>query len=447
MSDSLTVEQCKRKINIGTHSGDFQVDEIGGVHITKTVLESLLGDAIVVVIRTRDPEILKHCHIKIDVGQKHTEGVHNLATLLEHLEENIPVELDHHHQKFALKHTDGNTYASTGLVWDILGEEYIMIRLRALGLCTDDVDDKVAAMHEAIRDSVVSRVDGIDNIGIQAVEEKERYYHCISKRVTQLNPIQDEPEERERCFWKAMEMFAATMDAVIQYYYHSQPSHHTVAEVWEEALPDDVEPIVAEILQSDELQTQCAALKENDIIPELNDDIKNVADTFRKEFQAELQSPHPGIIGMIAEAVSLQSREDAAKYLRDRVFEQCLRIVWRPKTIRGIVRNALEKVEPKQLWLDVRGYNVTFAARQILNQRNETSEHPIDFILSSIEETGTVQFCPVNKEKTPVPEAWIGLSEEKLREICNVEDAVYAHRMGIGAKSFEGAYAMLKQMQ
>lgn len=88
-----------QRLVIGTHNGLFHHDEI-----TAISLISILHENNIVVIRSRDIKLLSKCSMLIDVGFG---------------------EFDHHMVGGNGVRTNGNLYASCGLIWKRFGEEIL----------------------------------------------------------------------------------------------------------------------------------------------------------------------------------------------------------------------------------------------------------------------------------------------------------------------------------
>lgn len=175
---------------IGTHSGGFQADEA----LACWLLRQLPAYAGAVVVRSRDPEVLKECDIVIDVG-----GVYDHKALL----------YDHHQRGF-FETFDGEPGKATkpeeatgrwktklsasGLVYKHYGKEIVEQLARTQASDTD-------ALMAELYDNFFQAVDAIDN-GIEVCDEKKRYNDtsCISGRVARLNPAwNEESDHQDQC--------------------------------------------------------------------------------------------------------------------------------------------------------------------------------------------------------------------------------------------------------
>ncbi len=92
------------KIKIVTHNSKFHTDDIFAV----ATLSLVLGEENIVVVRTRDMEVIKTGDYVVDVGLIYDHSLHRY---------------DHHQEGGAGKRENGIPYASFGLVWKHYGEQ------------------------------------------------------------------------------------------------------------------------------------------------------------------------------------------------------------------------------------------------------------------------------------------------------------------------------------
>ena len=159
---------------IGTHNGLFHCDEVVAVAIL-----SLLYDNHIMVRRTRDPKVLAHCDIVVDVGGG---------------------QYDHHMKGGNGKRQNGTPYASCGLVWNDFGRKL----LRKLKCPSEYVDE----CFFAIDSNYIEDVDKIDN-GIAA--------HSIFDFIPLYLPRWDEDFNIvEAYFWTAINCTKSLLYQIIK---------------------------------------------------------------------------------------------------------------------------------------------------------------------------------------------------------------------------------------
>ena len=123
-------------VNIGTHSGIFHLDEVVAI----SLMNLYNDEQHVTVIRTRDPNELKKCHMLVDIGGG---------------------KFDHHQIGGNGKRENGPAYASAGLVWKEYGEEIIIDLAEIAGFQLDDT--QVGNIFTTIDEMYIQPVDAIDN--------------------------------------------------------------------------------------------------------------------------------------------------------------------------------------------------------------------------------------------------------------------------------------------
>ena len=123
-------------VNIGTHSGIFHLDEVVAI----SLMNLYNNEQNVTVIRTRDPNELKKCHMLIDIGGG---------------------KFDHHQIGGNGKRENGPAYASAGLVWKEYGEEIIVDLAEIAGFQLDDT--QIGNIFSTIDEMYIQPVDAIDN--------------------------------------------------------------------------------------------------------------------------------------------------------------------------------------------------------------------------------------------------------------------------------------------
>ena len=169
-------------MKIGTHDGTFHADEAFAVATLRLAHEPSE------VVRTRDPERLAQCDVRVDVGLR---------------DDPATGDFDHHQKGGAGERPDGIRYASFGLVWRHLGE----------GLSGD------AATAARVDETLVQGVDAHDTgqsltrslvAGIQPM--------TVSGMIAALNPRWDEetsPEDQDRRFGEAVELASGVLEREI----------------------------------------------------------------------------------------------------------------------------------------------------------------------------------------------------------------------------------------
>lgn len=137
---SSTSENGSKAAVIGTHNGHFHADEALAVFL----LRQLSPYSESALIRTRDPEVLKHCDIVVDVG-----GVHDHSAK----------RYDHHQRGFNAVFPGKSTQlSSAGLVWMHYGKDIISA---VTGLALDDPNTQL--LHEKLYEDFVEAFDANDN--------------------------------------------------------------------------------------------------------------------------------------------------------------------------------------------------------------------------------------------------------------------------------------------
>lgn len=144
---------------IAVHSGSFHADDCLAYAI---ILEIIPENELV---RTRDPDELVACDIRIDVGCCY----------------NGETDFDHHQREFSESRNWGEKvkYASAGLVWKKYGEAYIA----KIAPDFADKPEKLAAIKDKVDRSLVVYVDADDN-GIKLIDNS---LPSISKAIFMLN--------------------------------------------------------------------------------------------------------------------------------------------------------------------------------------------------------------------------------------------------------------------
>ena len=125
-----------------THSGKFHCDDALAYAILRLALGLEAAGHDHRLVRTRDKAEISAADIVFDVG-----GVHDAATS----------RFDHHQRGAPVRGDDGVPFSAAGLVWQVHG----LAAVRAI-LAPGEADD-AAAIADVIDDTVIRRVDMLDN--------------------------------------------------------------------------------------------------------------------------------------------------------------------------------------------------------------------------------------------------------------------------------------------
>ncbi|MCF6276988.1 MAG: MYG1 family protein [Candidatus Magasanikbacteria bacterium] len=159
-------------VMVGTHNGVFHADDVFSI----ASLRLALGE--IKIIRTRNPEVLMECDIRVDVGGK-----------------DFPDngDFDHHQRGGAGFRENGIPYASFGLIW------------KSFGLQISQGDKGVADLVER---NLVMPVDAGDcGHTFYEVNGGGVLPNTISNMISSLNPSwQEEGLNFDACFKQAVEM-------------------------------------------------------------------------------------------------------------------------------------------------------------------------------------------------------------------------------------------------
>ena len=144
---SLTIEAEKRNstLIIGTHNGIFHSDEV----LACAILCLANTDKSILILRSRDLEMLNTCDICVDIGGE---------------------EFDHHQAGFSKSRKNGIKYASAGLIWKAFGMELICKLIKQY---FTNINLNMNEIFNSFDESFISPVDCEDN-GISTAT------HCFS---------------------------------------------------------------------------------------------------------------------------------------------------------------------------------------------------------------------------------------------------------------------------
>jgi uncharacterized UPF0160 family protein len=170
-------------MKVATHSGSFHADDV----LALAAL-TLLGDP-VETVRTRDPEMMAACDVRVDVGFRSDPATG---------------DFDHHQREGAGARSNGIRYASFGLVWREYGAR----------LCGGD-----AAVADRVDRSLVQAVDANDTgqAVVAPVLDGVRPM-TVSGVIGGLNPTWEEdltPEEERARFDEAVALAARVLEREI----------------------------------------------------------------------------------------------------------------------------------------------------------------------------------------------------------------------------------------
>ncbi|KAJ1159934.1 hypothetical protein NDU88_000438 [Pleurodeles waltl] len=191
---------------IGTHNGSFHCDEALACYLLRTLPQYRDAE----IVRTRDPKILSGCDVVVDVGGVYDPETHRY---------------DHHQRSFvenmnSLKPEKPwvTKLSSAGLVYLHFGSQILS---HILG--TKEDDPKISVLYDKMYENFVEEIDAIDN-GISQCDAEPRYAIStnLSSRVGHLNPRwNDEQQDTEAGFRKAMELVGSEFQDRLHYYHSS----------------------------------------------------------------------------------------------------------------------------------------------------------------------------------------------------------------------------------
>jgi uncharacterized UPF0160 family protein len=209
---------------IGTHDGAFHCDEALACWMLHQT-EEFSGATIT---RTRNPEVLSHMDIVVDVGAEYDASRHRY---------------DHHQREFVTTFDDKHAVtklSSAGLVYKHFGMEV----LKAI------VGDKVSEagtmdrLYQLVYDNFIEEIDAIDN-GVSCypndVAPKYKISTMLGSRVGRLNPSWNDSELKpDDQFQKAMAITGEEMQSIVKNYAFSfLPARSIVQAAVEDRLSQD----------------------------------------------------------------------------------------------------------------------------------------------------------------------------------------------------------------
>jgi uncharacterized UPF0160 family protein len=172
----------EKTIRVAVHNGIFHADDAFAVAALRLIHSQ------VEIVRTRDPEILASCDLRVDVGGEYD---HSLRTY------------DHHQRGGAGERENGIPYAGFGLVWKHYG-------LDVVNAVTGTVDPIIA---QRVEEVLVQKIDAGD-CGVKLHDGDPKFFngdrgvtaYTISHVVSTMNPSwHQEDQDFDRSFQHAVE--------------------------------------------------------------------------------------------------------------------------------------------------------------------------------------------------------------------------------------------------
>lgn len=159
-----------KKILFITHSGEGHADDVLAAAIFEM---AMCRTTDIIVIRTRDPEIIKKGDVVVDVGGG---------------------ELDHHGENFHETRESGEGYASAGIIWNLYGNYAIRnVATREKFFISGN---QIMEINKKIDREVILPVD-MDDTG----EKKQQHMFSFVKYF--MPTWLDDEQDYDRAFWKA----------------------------------------------------------------------------------------------------------------------------------------------------------------------------------------------------------------------------------------------------
>nr|XP_006629429.2 PREDICTED: UPF0160 protein MYG1, mitochondrial [Lepisosteus oculatus] len=200
---------------IGTHNGTFHCDEVLACFLLKQLPEYEDAE----IIRTRDPAQLAECDVVVDVGAEFDPKRHRY---------------DHHQRTFSESFSSLRPEKSWVTKLSSAGLVYLHFGHRILAQLTKQPEGAphLEVLYDKLYENFVEEIDAIDN-GISQYDGEPRYAMTtnLSARVGYLNcRWNDENQDTEEGFRKAMKMVGAEFLDRLDYYYHSWLPARTLVE-------------------------------------------------------------------------------------------------------------------------------------------------------------------------------------------------------------------------
>lgn len=156
---------------LATHGGKFHCDEVFAYAVLCLALNLREPGQDHRLLRTRDQRLIETADIVWDVGFVFDAAAKRFD----------------HHQRGAPLRADATPFSSAGLVWQVHGEAAVAALLRTSGS-----EDFAASIAAELDDSVVRRIDEIDN-GVSADGPIRRETLGLATLVGEFNPTWDDP--------------------------------------------------------------------------------------------------------------------------------------------------------------------------------------------------------------------------------------------------------------
>lgn len=182
-----------KAITIGTHNGRFHCDEALAIFLLK--LLPRYKDA--VIVRSRDPDVLKPCDILVDVGGEYDHSKQRYDHHMRDFNESLSTVMKKDMYDSTIK------LSSAGLIYCHFGHE--IIRQYMPKETSNDIIDLI---FKKIYHGLIQEIDGIDN-GVPMFSSEPLYSIStgISSRVQRLNPAwNDKTTNVDEQFQKAIEL-------------------------------------------------------------------------------------------------------------------------------------------------------------------------------------------------------------------------------------------------
>uniref|UniRef100_A0A6T6PCI7 Metal-dependent protein hydrolase n=1 Tax=Timspurckia oligopyrenoides TaxID=708627 RepID=A0A6T6PCI7_9RHOD len=185
---------------IGTHSGTFHCDEALACFFLKLLPDFKTAQ----IVRSRDPHVLQHSDVLVDVG-----GEYNPEKLL----------FDHHqrgfHQVYSPEYQ--TKLSSAGLIYKHYHREILTAIVPSLSSTESDLN----IVADRVYKTFVESIDGIDNgVSQYPTEEKARYeiQTDVSSRIARMNPAWNEScsqEETDARFERACSLVGSEFTEIV----------------------------------------------------------------------------------------------------------------------------------------------------------------------------------------------------------------------------------------
>jgi uncharacterized UPF0160 family protein len=131
----LALSPTKERIIVlvATHDGKFHADEVFAIAIIKKIYDPVL------ILRTREPGLLKGATMRVDVGGKYSPALG---------------DFDHHQPGSPTREENGIPFSACGLVWNQFGGQFV--KACKAGLRSSEVFHRIER-------TLITSIDAIDN--------------------------------------------------------------------------------------------------------------------------------------------------------------------------------------------------------------------------------------------------------------------------------------------